>query len=614
MSGNFKEVLFRTIKNLNEYYISQENEENDNRNKKDDSLIIVDNINSLEEKLKEEGTDLNKIFKEYSLTIYNYFKNMKIVEGINYLLSDDFCTDFVSITEKYLDDPLFKKYIDSVSRKDTSYFKLKSNIEDNINNLKKIYKIDNKYDYLLLRSSYVLHFLNYIIDAKKNDLSAIDNNFINNNFKIDISLNKHLENIYSYSLSNVYDNFEDYKIYRLTNYNAINFPEKGELFRTIYFDYLLFVLNVTEDNYLNFNKQFEIKNMFDYMSSELKDYFYDTYNTLNQNQEKLNIKSIFKLKPRDILKHKVNENDDRKCMIDEIKKYYTSSLKKCIYGNNEMLSKLDILAKKYPNFEKVIDYVKGSVKKSILSNKPLSFSPINLQGDPGIGKTYFANNLANAIDMDSNFIAIGSISNGFEISGMTNRYASSNVGYFTDIVFNKTDNLQNVIILDELCKTKFEATQNGTSALPSVLSALDKKTAKNFEDTFLEIKYDISNVFFISTTNDYSILPDPLKSRLINFNIEYPNKEEYNNIFFTILNEVIDDVKDKVSINIDYNEIYKDMSDVSPRDLNRIFDETLSMSILDDNNIVDGKYVINNDMIRKSIISMKQNNNKVGFV
>lgn len=56
------------------------------------------------------------------------------------------------------------------------------------------------------------------------------------------------------------------------------------------------------------------------------------------------------------------------------------------------------------------------------------------------------------------------------------------------------------------------------------------------------------------------------------------------------------------------------MIDVSPRDLNRIFNETLAMSILDDNNIVDGKYVINNKMIKQSIISMKENSNRTGFI
>lgn len=613
MSEDFINVLSKITRDFSKEKHSSNKSKNESL--ENEIFIINEKINSIEEDLKEHDFLLSQDIKDYNITIYNYFKNMGIINNINFILGDNGSQDFFEVTRKYFNDPLFKKYIDLFSKKENNNFLLRENIVNNIKSIIDKYKIKNNYDYILFYTNYILYFLNYIIDTKKVDLNIFNDDFINITYKPSVSLMSHLKRIYENKIieKNQYVHNDDYKSYKIIDYKSMEFPYKKEILRSIYFDYFIFALNINEDDILSFNNQFDVNKIFDYMEDGLGDYFYQTYN-FHDKEKIINNKFIYNLNPKDICKHEVNKDDDRKSMIDEIGKYYVHSLKKCIYGNNKMIEKLDDLILKYPNFKKVINYVKGSVKKSILSKKPLSFSPINLQGDPGIGKTYFANNLAEAIDMDSNFISIGSISNGFEISGMTNRYMSSNVGYFTDIVFNKTDNLQSVIILDELCKTKFEATHNGTSALPAILSALDRKTSKNFKDTFLEIKYDISNVFFISTTNDYSILPDPLKSRLINFNIEYPNKEEYKNIFFTILNEVTEDVKENILINIDYDEIYKDMSDVSPRDLNRIFNETLAMSILDDNNIVDGKYLINNKMIKQSIISMKENSNRAGFI
>lgn len=151
--------------------------------------------------------------------------------------------------------------------------------------------------------------------------------------------------------------------------------------------------------------------------------------------------------------------------------------------------------------------------------KPEAFgiTPILLLGDPGIGKTYLATQLAMALGVPSNKISAAGAQAAFQFTGSHSSWSGARPGsLFTTLADG--DSAAPLMIIDELDKMP-----NGQyPVLPMLLDLLEHRTARRFKDEFYEVEFDASRLILVMTANELDTIPQPLLSRMEIFSIPRP--------------------------------------------------------------------------------------------
>lgn len=198
--------------------------------------------------------------------------------------------------------------------------------------------------------------------------------------------------------------------------------------------------------------------------------------------------------------------------------------------------KVKKLKEDFPNFIKVVDFFEGMLSLALLNNGIITNRPILLNGTPGVGKTSFANRIADILNTSFYVIPIATADSAFYLSGSESYYSNSKPGKIFDaLVFG--DYINPTILVDEIDKVNNNSgNQSSTSALYSLL---EKDTAKNFKDNSIDVAIDCSKINWIFTSNEIDNIPDPILQRLTIFNIPKLNKEQTKHIIKNIYSEFI---------------------------------------------------------------------------
>ncbi|MEM7031350.1 MAG: endopeptidase La [Chloroflexota bacterium] len=177
--------------------------------------------------------------------------------------------------------------------------------------------------------------------------------------------------------------------------------------------------------------------------------------------------------------------------------------------NYDIQKAADILDEDHYGLDDVKDRILEFISVGIIKGD-LAGSIILLIGPPGVGKTSIGRSIARALGRKFYRFSVGGMRDEAEIKGHRRTYIGAMPGKFIQAI--KTAESSNAIIMiDEIDKIGASFQGDPGSAL---LEVLDPEQNREFLDHYLDVRFDLSNILFVCTANQFETIPGPLLDRM----------------------------------------------------------------------------------------------------
>lgn len=197
---------------------------------------------------------------------------------------------------------------------------------------------------------------------------------------------------------------------------------------------------------------------------------------------------------------------------------------------------LSALRARFPHFETVLSRVEAYLALSGCGQAGalVQLPPMLLRGEPGCGKTFFAQELARELGLYFVERDLSVASDAFVLSGMDSGWKNSKPGVvFDTLVHHPWANP--LVCLNEVDKVKGSSHSN--SPVSALYSLLEPASARQFTDEFVGMPIDASSVNWVLTANHDSV-PEPILSRLDVFELSLPNAQQVRQIATSVWAEL----------------------------------------------------------------------------
>ena len=208
------------------------------------------------------------------------------------------------------------------------------------------------------------------------------------------------------------------------------------------------------------------------------------------------------------------------------------NLRFCVKPNR--MPSIDDLVADLPNFEEPLADIRKQIALCLETDDRFELMPMLLLGEPGIGKTHFAKQLARLLGTSSHYVAMSSLTAGWILSGASSQWRNAKPGKVFDALVNGSY-ANPVITVDEIDKATGDAQYD---PLGSLYALLEHDTAQTFIDEFAEVPINAGNVVWIATANDARSIPEPLLNRMNVYEIAPPDRDGARRIAQSIYAEI----------------------------------------------------------------------------
>lgn len=240
----------------------------------------------------------------------------------------------------------------------------------------------------------------------------------------------------------------------------------------------------------------------------------------------------------------------------------------------------DDLARKFPNFVRIVDKIKNMARISAITGKNTQkIRPMLLAGPPGVGKTAFLKALSEVLHVPISFVDCSVMTGGAGLSGLSFTWKNGSVGsVMRQVCLGLAANP--VFVLDEIDKTgKMREYSNIHDVLHGILEPL---TSVALVDEALgpEYPFDASFVTWFATCNRMEEIPSSLLSRFLVFDIEGPSqKEMIESVVPSIMNGILAEksLEDYVApLSLD---ISRKLAELTPREVRKSLEDAVENSV-----------------------------------
>mgnify|MGYP001162882862 CR=1 FL=1 len=198
------------------------------------------------------------------------------------------------------------------------------------------------------------------------------------------------------------------------------------------------------------------------------------------------------------------------------------------------LPEMQALFEDMPNFAEVLEEIRRQLALCVDSSDAIELPPILLLGEPGIGKTHFAQRVSQLLGTGFGFVPMSSLTAGWILSGASSQWKNAKPGKVFDTFLNG-EYANPVMVVDEIDKAGGDGQFDPLGALYSLL---ESKTAAQFVDEFAEIPIDASGAVWFATANDVARIPEPILNRMNVYEIDPPDEDGAARIARSIYREI----------------------------------------------------------------------------